>query len=139
MSSRPRRAGPGRPRPGPVRRTRSVRRYLLLALRAGAAPFEATGTPIETPPADRDFGDLLHPENWDEAVEVSSKWIIDEAALWFARTRAIFGTAAQVNSKLDELEAAGTRHFLVMHPGAFTLPIKLIDGLIADILPLRRP
>jgi 5,10-methylenetetrahydromethanopterin reductase len=105
----------------------------------GAGPlFAAAGVPVEVPEHDLSHGDLGHPENCDEAVKVSSQWISDEAALWFARTRAIFGTPEEVVAKLQDLEQSGVRNVLLSHPGTFTLPTDLVEALGTSVLPQLR-
>ncbi|SNQ45299.1 5,10-methylenetetrahydromethanopterin reductase [Frankia canadensis] len=111
---------------------------LRLAQMSGTSQFEAAGFPIEVPPHDLRFGDLGHPEDWDEAVRVCSQWITDEAALWFARSRSLFGTPAEVASQLANLESSGINRILVAHPGAFTLPRELINSLATGVLPVLR-
>jgi 5,10-methylenetetrahydromethanopterin reductase len=111
---------------------------LRLAQLGGAPLFEAAGVPVTVPPHDLSLGDLGHPEDWDQAVRVCSKWITDEAALWFASTRALFGTPAEVARQLAELERAGIKRVLISHPGAFTLPRDLVESLASQVLPALR-
>jgi len=108
---------------------------LRIAQLSGTALFEEAGVPISVPKHDVTGGDLGHPEDWDEAVRRSSEWITDEAAVWFARTRVLFGNVEEVVSQLTELEASGVTRLLVAHPGAFTLPVDLIDSLIDTLVP----
>ena len=63
--------------------------------------------------------------------------VADEAALWFARSRALFGTVDQVGDQFRDLELAGVDTVIVAHPGAFTLPSELTDAL-TDVLPRLR-
>jgi 5,10-methylenetetrahydromethanopterin reductase len=111
---------------------------LRLAQLRGTQMFAAAGVPVEVPAHDLSRGDLGHPEDWDEAVKISSQWISDEAALWFARTRAIFGTAEEVAAQLRELDRMGVSSIILSHPGAFTLPIDLVDALEDAVLPQLR-
>jgi 5,10-methylenetetrahydromethanopterin reductase len=111
---------------------------LRLAQLGGAPLFEAAGVPVKVPPHDLAFGDLGHPEDWDEAVRICSQWITDEAALWFGRTRSLFGTPTEVAGQLAALEAAGHQRILLAHPGAFTLPLNLIKSLGSSVLPTLR-
>ncbi|MVZ99877.1 LLM class flavin-dependent oxidoreductase [Actinomadura sp. LD22] len=112
---------------------------LRLAQLGGAELFAAAGVPVDVPDHDLELGDLGHPEDWDEAVKTCSAWISDEAALWFARTRSLFGTPDEVVAQLRELERNGVRSILLSHPGAFSLPSDLIETLGESVLPsLRR-
>jgi 5,10-methylenetetrahydromethanopterin reductase len=109
----------------------------------GAAPmFAAAGYPVEVPPHDVSGGDLGHPQDWDAAVRTSSQWISDDAALWFARTRCLFGTSSEIVDQLMALERSGVRRVLLSHPGAFTLPIDLVERFGTQVLtqlPGREP
>jgi 5,10-methylenetetrahydromethanopterin reductase len=96
----------------------------------GAGPlFAAAGVPIDLPEGDLGLGDLGHPEDWDQAVEASSRWVSDEAALWFGRNRAIFGTATEVAAQISEYERKGVGTLMLAHAGAFTLPTALVGAL----------
>jgi 5,10-methylenetetrahydromethanopterin reductase len=113
---------------------------LRMAQMGAAGVFAAAGFPINAPAHDISLGDLGHPEDWDEAVKVASQWVSDEAALWFARNRAIFGTADEVVAQLRDLEAKGVRTLILTHLGAFTPPTDLVDALEESVLPrLRQP
>ena len=112
---------------------------LRVAQLGGAQMFAAAGVPVDVPAHDLSHGDLGHPEDWDEAVKISSRWIPDEAALWYARNRAVFGTVEEVVAQLRDLDRMGVHNVLLSHPGAFTLPTDLVDALEDAILPrLRR-
>jgi 5,10-methylenetetrahydromethanopterin reductase len=104
----------------------------------GTAIFEEAGVPIDAPPHDLTHGDLGHPKSWDEAVRISSEWVTDEAALWYARTHALFGTPEQVAEQLADLEAAGVQRLLLAQLESFRLPVRLIDSLIDGVLPIAR-
>jgi 5,10-methylenetetrahydromethanopterin reductase len=104
----------------------------------GAPVFAAAGVDVEVPPDNADLGDLGHPDDWDEAVRVCSRWISDDAALWYARNRALFGSPAEVATQINELEAAGATHLHVARPGSFTLPTRLTERLADGVLPLLR-
>jgi len=111
---------------------------LRLAQLGGAPMFEAAGVPVSVPPHDLSMGDLGHPEDWDEAVRISSQWITDDAALWFARTRTLFGSPKDIVDQLADLQRVGVSRVLLAHPGAFSLPTQLVDSLIDDVLPLAQ-
>ena len=108
-----------------------------MAQMGGASLFEAAGVPVEIPPLDAKLGDLGHPDDWDEAVRICSQWIPDEAALWYGQTRALFGTPSEIVEKILALEEAGVSQLHLAHPGSFTLPTGLVDGLVDKVLPLK--
>jgi 5,10-methylenetetrahydromethanopterin reductase len=106
----------------------------------GAAPlFAAAGHPVEVPPHTVVDGDMGHPTDWDDAVLTAGQWISDEAALWFARHRCLFGTAREVVEQVRTLEARGVRRLLISHPGAFTLPWDLAEQFATQVLTDLKP
>jgi 5,10-methylenetetrahydromethanopterin reductase len=105
----------------------------------GAPLFAAAGVAVEVPPGDAQLGDLGHPDDWDEAVRICSHWISDEAALWYGRNRALFGNPAEIAAQIRQLEEAGATQLHLAHPGSFTLPTGLVEGLVETVLPLIRP
>ena len=109
---------------------------LWMAQMGGAEVFAEAGVPVEVPEHDLRFGDLGHLEDWGKAVEICSEWITDEAAMWFARTRAVFGRPDEVVEQLAALERAGLKRIQLAHPGAFSLPVELVDALVERVLPL---
>jgi 5,10-methylenetetrahydromethanopterin reductase len=104
----------------------------------GAPLFAAAGLAVEVPPGDAQLGDLGHPDDWDEAVRICSKWISDEAALWYGRNRALFGNPTEIAAQIRRLEDAGATQLHLAHPGSFTLPTGLVEGLVESVLPLLR-
>jgi 5,10-methylenetetrahydromethanopterin reductase len=123
----------------PERDCAIVKPACLRLAQLGAAPmFAAAGFPIDVPPHDISDGDLGHPEDVAAAVATASRWISDEAAMWFARTRCLFGSPDDVGDQLRALEADGVTDLLVADLGAFDPPVDLIERFATDVLPAYR-
>lgn len=102
--------------------------------RGGGAPFlAAAGVHVAGPVrTDSVYPDLAHAEDWELAVERSSAWVSDEAALRFAEGFCLFGDAGQIREGLAAAAAAGATSFLVQHVGSYTLPTELMEAF-ADV------
>jgi 5,10-methylenetetrahydromethanopterin reductase len=101
---------------------------------AGGGPFLATaGVHVAGPVSVSNvYPDLAHAEDWDLAVECSSAWVSDEAAVRFAEGFCLFGNAGQIRERLAAATAAGATNFLVQHVGSYTLPTELMEAF-ADV------
>jgi alkanesulfonate monooxygenase SsuD/methylene tetrahydromethanopterin reductase-like flavin-dependent oxidoreductase (luciferase family) len=74
-------------------------------------------------------GDLGHAANIAEAAAAVDDLVSDEAALWFARNRALIGSEADVEAHLDRLREQGVAGVtMTQHSGAH-LPDRLIETL----------
>jgi 5,10-methylenetetrahydromethanopterin reductase len=111
---------------------------LRIAQSGGAAMFAQAGIHFDVPPPDPTLGDLGHPDDWDALVEVAAQWVPVEAALFFARSRTLFGSAAEVAEEIGALADAGVSRLMLAHTGAFTLPESLVSALVGDVLPKLR-
>jgi 5,10-methylenetetrahydromethanopterin reductase len=107
----------------------------------GGIPFlAAAGVHVDTPVrVDAVYPDLIHAEDWDLAVERSSAWVSDEAAVRFAEGFCLFGDAGQIRDRLAAAAAAGAASFLVQHVGSYTLPTELMEAFADVAISARAP
>jgi 5,10-methylenetetrahydromethanopterin reductase len=105
----------------------------------GTAIFEEAGLPITVPSHDLGIGqDLGHPKDWDAAIQFAAKYVPDETGLWYARSRALFGTPEEVAGQLTEIAATGVERLMLAQMESFKLPEGLVDSLINEVLPRVR-
>ncbi|MFB7992042.1 LLM class flavin-dependent oxidoreductase [Streptomyces sp. NPDC056002] len=81
------------------------------------------------------YPDLVHAEDWDAAVKITSEWVSDEAALRFAEEFCLFGTAEQIAGRLRALHATGVNGVFLQHVGSYDPPAELIEAVGASVLP----
>ncbi|MER7202396.1 5,10-methylene tetrahydromethanopterin reductase [Streptomyces sp. CB01635] len=106
----------------------------------GGAPFLAlAGIHVDVPDVpDINAGvypDLVHAEDWDAAVKITSEWVGDEAALRFAEEFCLVGTAEQIAGRLRALCADGVSGVFLQHVGSYDPPTELIETVGASVLP----
>jgi len=105
--------------------------------RNGGGPFlKLAGIELEVP--DRFEGvypDMLHAEDWDQAVKVAGQWVSDDDALRFAQAFCLFGTAEEIAVKLRAAHAAGATSVFLQHVGSYDLPLELIEAVGGQVLP----
>jgi 5,10-methylenetetrahydromethanopterin reductase len=103
----------------------------------GGGPFLAlAGIRLDVP--DRVEGvypDLVHAEDWDQAVKVAGRWVSDDDALAFARAFCLIGTADEIAARLRETFAAGASGVFLQHVGSYEPPHDLIEAVGGDVLP----
>ncbi|WP_432177836.1 LLM class flavin-dependent oxidoreductase [Streptomyces sp. NBC_00063] len=103
----------------------------------GGAPFLAlAGIDVCVPDVvEGVYPDLVHAENWEAAVEVTSQWVSDEAALRFAEEFCVFGTADEIAVRLRTLQAHGVSGVFLQHVGSYEPPTELIEAVGTSVLP----
>ncbi|MGW3952300.1 LLM class flavin-dependent oxidoreductase [Streptomyces sp. NPDC004752] len=107
----------------------------------GGAPFLAlAGIELDVPArVEGVYPDLVHAEDWNAAVKITSQWVSDEAALRFAQEFCLFGTAEEITERLRTLHADGVTHVFLQHVGSYDPPTELIESLGSEVLPALRP
>jgi 5,10-methylenetetrahydromethanopterin reductase len=107
----------------------------------GGAPFLAlAGIELDVPAkVEGVYPDLVHAEDWNAAVKISSEWVSDEAALRFAQEFCLLGTAQEVTERLKALHADGVTNVFLQHVGSYDLPTELIESVGSAVLPALRP
>jgi len=86
------------------------------------------------PPVPDVYPDMVHAEDWEEAIAHSSRYVTDEMAVRFARTFCLFGTAEEVVERAQQAVDAGATGFYLRHVGNYTLPSDLITGFGEQVL-----
>lgn len=106
----------------------------------GAAPFLAmAGVDVRVPerlPAV--YPDLVHAEDWAAAVRACDEYVSDAAAVQFARTFCLFGTAREIVDRLLAVRAAGVDSVFLQHVGSYDLPDSLLAAVADQVLPRLR-
>jgi 5,10-methylenetetrahydromethanopterin reductase len=87
------------------------------------------------PPVPDVYPDMVHAEDWEEAITHSSRYVTDEMAVRFARTFCLFGTAEEILDRARTAVEAGATGFYLRHVGNYTLPSDLITGFGEQVLP----
>ncbi|MFD4228170.1 LLM class flavin-dependent oxidoreductase [Streptomyces sp. NPDC058545] len=103
----------------------------------GGAPFLAlAGIDVTVPDVVAGvYPDLVHAEDWEAAVKVTSEWVSDEAALRFAEEFCLFDTADEIAGRLRALYADGVNGVFLQHVGSYEPPTELIEAVGASVLP----
>jgi 5,10-methylenetetrahydromethanopterin reductase len=86
------------------------------------------------PPVPGVYPDMVHAEDWEEAIAHSSQYVTDEMAVRFARTFCLFGTAEEILDRAQRAVDAGATGFYLRHVGNYTLPADLITGFGEQVL-----
>jgi 5,10-methylenetetrahydromethanopterin reductase len=86
------------------------------------------------PPVPDVYPDMVHAEDWEEAIAHSSQYVTDEMAVRFARTFCLFGTAEEILDRAQRAVDAGATGFYLRHVGNYTLPADLITGFGEQVL-----
>lgn len=108
-----------------------------LASRGGRNALLAAGIDVEAPAEVPEVSpDLIHAEDWDLAVEVSSRWVTDADAVVFAREFCLFGTAEEIRDRLEVVRGVGVTDVFLQHVGSWDLPETLVSTVGARLLPL---
>lgn len=87
------------------------------------------------PPVPDVYPDMVHAEDWEEAIAHASRYVSDEMAVRFARTFCLFGTADEILDRARQAVDAGATGFYLRHVGNYTLPSELITGFGEQVLP----
>lgn len=110
-----------------------------IAQRGGIAALAAAGIDVSVPAEIPEvLPDLVHAEDWDHAVDVTSRWISDDDAVAFAQAFCLFGTAAEISERIEGLAARGVTSIFLQHVGSWDLPRQLVSSVGAEVLPRLR-
>jgi 5,10-methylenetetrahydromethanopterin reductase len=110
-----------------------------IAQHGGQAALASAGLDIAVPAhVPEVYPDLVHAEDWAQAVEHCGQWVSDEDAVTFARSFALFGTAEEIVSRMREAEELGATSVFLQHVGSYDLPTRLRDAVSREVLPLLR-
>ncbi|MGY1805814.1 LLM class flavin-dependent oxidoreductase [Blastococcus sp. SYSU D00669] len=108
-----------------------------IAQGGGARALAIAGIEVQTPERLPDvYPDLVHAEDWDEAVRACDPVVSDEAVVAFAREFCLFGTAEEIVKRLDAVAAVGATSVFLQHVGSYTLPEELMERWGAEVAPL---
>jgi len=111
-----------------------------IAQAGGQAALATVGIHIDVPARVPDlYPDLIHAEDWDLAVKVSSAWVSDEDAATFARTFCLFGTAEEIVERMRNALDLGATSIFLQHVGSYDLPRSLAADVAEQVLPLLTP
>lgn len=107
-----------------------------IAQNGGASFLALAGIHLSVPDrVDEVYPDLVHAEDWDQAVRVAGRWVSDEDALAFARAFCLIGTGDEIAKRLRETFEAGASGVFLQHVGSYDPPNDLIEAVGADVLP----
>lgn len=90
------------------------------------------------PPQPDVYPDMVHAEDWDDAIEHASRYVTDEMAVRFAQTFCLFGTADEIVHRAQQAVNSGATGFYLRHVGNYTLPSALITDFGEQVLPQLR-
>ncbi|WP_405433640.1 LLM class flavin-dependent oxidoreductase [Micromonospora sp. NBC_00617] len=108
-----------------------------IAQKGGRGALELLGIKVDVPAHVPEVTpDLIHAEDWDLAVEVSSRWISDADAAAFARGFCLFGSAADIVERLHVIADLGITSVFMQHVGSWDLPERLVHSVGREVLPL---
>lgn len=108
-----------------------------IAQRGGAEALAAAGIEVSVPRhVPEVVPDLVHAEDWDHAVEVSSRWISDADAVAYAQAFGLFGTPAELVERIHATRELGVTGIFLQHVGSWDLPEALVASVGAEVLPL---
>ena len=108
-----------------------------IAQHGGARALAEAGIDVSVPShVPEVLPDLIHAEDWDHAVEVSSRWISDEDAVAYAQTFGLVGTAEEIVERIRSTRALGVTGIFLQHVGSWDLPEALVTSVGAEVLPL---
>lgn len=108
-----------------------------IAQKGGQASLRALGIDVAVPDVVPEVSpDLIHAEDWDLAVEVSSRWISDADAATFARGFCLFGTPDDIVGRLAVVRDLGVQAVFLQHVGSWDLPHQLMETVGERVIPL---
>ena len=102
-----------------------------IAIDGGRRALAAEGVEIGDLPADG-FGvypDLMHAEDWDQAVAAVRPYVGEEAVRRFAERFGFVGDEARVRGQIDRLSAEGADEVILQHVGSYTMPDAVMERL----------
>ena len=102
-----------------------------LAIGGAADALAAEGVRLEppSPPFAGVYPDLVHAEDWEQAIAAVDAWVSDEAAVRFAEAFCLFGTLDVIAERLAAVALTGVSEVLVQHVGSYDLPWDLMHRL----------
>lgn len=110
-----------------------------IAQRGGARALEAAGIDVSVPSEIPEIvPDLVHAEDWDHAVEVTSRWISDADAVAFADAFCLFGTAEDIAARIKGIAGLGVTSIFLQHVGSWDLPVDLVRSVGSEVIPRVR-
>ncbi|GAA3733210.1 5,10-methylenetetrahydromethanopterin reductase [Spinactinospora alkalitolerans] len=106
-----------------------------IARNGGAAALAAAGVHVqESEPIPDVYPDLVHAEDWEHAVRACDSYVSDAAAVAFARTFCLYGTGAEIATRLEEIRLNGASAVLLQHVGSYDLPERLLADVPSAVL-----
>lgn len=109
---------------------------MTIAQHGGGAALRRMGVEVQAPSQPAwVYPDLVHAEDWDAAVAVSSRWITDEMAVRFARRGCLFGSVEEIAAQARALEELGVTELMLHHVGPYTQPTELMEALAPMLAP----
>ncbi|WP_051579916.1 LLM class flavin-dependent oxidoreductase [Pseudonocardia acaciae] len=122
------------------RDARELKPICAAIAQGGGGPFLAmAGVDVRAPERLPDvYPDLVHAEDWDAAVRACDEYVSDAAAVRFAQTFCLFGTAGEIVDRLAAVRAAGVDAVFLQHVGSYDLPDALLAGVADHVLPRLR-
>jgi 5,10-methylenetetrahydromethanopterin reductase len=81
------------------------------------------------------FPDMLHADDWDEAIGIAEDFVTDEMAGLFAERACIYGTADTVTAQIAAIAEAGVTSLFFQGIGSYELPFDLMERVAAGVLP----
>lgn len=107
-----------------------------IAQRGGRSFLEAVGIDVQVPAEIPEVvPDLVHAEDWDHAVNVTSRWISDADAVAFVEAFCLFGTADQIAARIRALADLGVTGVFLQHVGSWDLPVDLVASVGTQVIP----
>ena len=108
-----------------------------VAQKGGRAALEMLGIDVDVPAHVPEVTpDLIHAEDWNLAVKVSSRWVSDADAAAFARGFCLFGTAEDIVERLEVIAGLGITSVFMQHVGSWDLPERLVQSVGRKVMPL---
>lgn len=107
-----------------------------IAQRGGASALETAGIDVSVPAhVPEVLPDLVHAEDWENAVDVCSRWISDADAVAYARMFALIGSPAEIAERIRATRDLGATGVFLQHVGSWDLPRTLVETVGAEVLP----
>jgi 5,10-methylenetetrahydromethanopterin reductase len=110
-----------------------------IAQRGGGGALQVAGIDVSVPSEITEVvPDLVHAEDWDHAVAVTSQWISDADAIAFVDAFCLFGTAEEIATRINGLADLGVTSIFLQHVGSWDLPVDLVESVGAEVIPRLR-
>jgi 5,10-methylenetetrahydromethanopterin reductase len=108
------------------------------ALSYGTERFERAGFPIAVPAQTLrlpDGTDISHSRDTGAAIELASKYVTDDLAVWYAQTTGVFGSGVEVAARLRDLATQGVDEVILHNGQSFELPLVLMQRVAEEVMP----